>query len=317
MNLLSKVRILSRKSDLAIIQSMQVGNALQKKFPNLSIEYMTKSTAGDKDLKTPLSEMPNPGVFTDDLRKELIKNNCDIVVHSWKDLPLDLGKSTIIAGTLNREDQRDIIFVNKKNLEKIKASKSINILSSSPRRIYNLKSFIPKYFPFQLENINFENIRGNIPTRFRKFLEKDLDSIVIAKAAIDRLIANPFPEFTNLSNQIKNYINKCIWMITPLSLNPTSPGQGSLGIEINKENTKLSNAISNISESIFPLRNVIASKAGSLSIRFFFDKSSIISHSNLGLFFNKFIPSSCILSTIAIFSINYPNKPKWVYLIFK
>ena len=70
MNLLSKVRILSRKSDLAIIQSMQVGNALQKKFPNLSIEYMTKSTAGDKDLKTPLSEMPNPGVFTDDLRKE-------------------------------------------------------------------------------------------------------------------------------------------------------------------------------------------------------------------------------------------------------
>ena len=141
MNLLSKVRILSRKSDLAIIQSMQVGNALQKKFPNLSIEYMTKSTAGDKDLKTPLSEMPNPGVFTDDLRKELIKNNCDIVVHSWKDLPLDLGKSTIIAGTLNREDQRDIIFVNKKNINKIQTSKSINILSSSPRRIYNLKSY--------------------------------------------------------------------------------------------------------------------------------------------------------------------------------
>ena len=249
MNLLSKVRILSRKSDLAMIQSMQVGNALQKKFPNLTIEYMTKSTAGDKDLKTPLSEMPNPGVFTDDLRKELIKNNCDIVVHSWKDLPLDLGKSTIIAGTLNREDQRDIIFVNKKNLNKIKVSKSISILSSSPRRIYNLKSFIPKYFPFQLENINFENIRGNIPTRFRKFLENDLDSIVIAKAAIDRLITNPFPEFINLSNQIKNYIDKCIWMITPLSLNPSSPGQGSLGIEIKKENTKLSNAISSISES--------------------------------------------------------------------
>ena len=59
----------------------------------------------------------------------------------------------------------------------------------------------------------------------------------------------------------------------------------------------------NISLSIFPLLNVIPSKAGSLDIRFFFDKSSIISHSNLGLFFNKFMPSWCILSTIAIFAI--------------
>lgn len=244
-----KIRILSRKSDLAIIQSKQVGSALQKKFPNVSIEYMTKSTAGDKDLNTPLSEMPNPGVFTDDLRKELIKDNCDIVVHSWKDLPLDLGQRTTIAGTLNREDQRDIIFVNKKNINKIKISKSISILSSSPRRIYNLKSFVPKYFPFKLENINFKNIRGNIPTRFKKFLENDYDALVVAKAAIDRLIANPFPEFLNLSNQIKTYIEKCIWMITPLSENPSSPGQGSLGIEIKKGNTKLSNAISIISES--------------------------------------------------------------------
>ena len=250
MNSFDTIKILSRKSDLAVIQAKQVGLSLQKKFPNLLVKYITKTTAGDKDLKTPLSKMPEPGVFTDDLRQELINNNCDIVVHSWKDLPLDLGKKTYIAGTLKREDQRDIIFVNKKNIDKIINSKTINILSSSPRRIYNLNNFVRNYFPFKVEKIIFKNIRGNIPTRLKKFLENDLDAIVIAKAAIDRLISNHFQEFNNISIKVRQYIEKCLWMVTPLSENPTSPGQGALGIEIKKDNKVLANTIASISEPL-------------------------------------------------------------------
>ena len=141
MKLLNTIRILSRKSDLANIQAKEVGLLLKEKYPELSIEYITKSTSGDKDLKTPLSEMPEPGVFTDDLRKELLNDHCDLIVHSWKDLPIDLGKESYISGTLKRADQRDIIFFNKKKLERIKNSKTLNILSSSPRRIYNLQNF--------------------------------------------------------------------------------------------------------------------------------------------------------------------------------
>ena len=50
-----KIRVLSRKSDLAIIQAYEFGEYLQSKFPDTKIEYITKSTAGDKDLVTPLS----------------------------------------------------------------------------------------------------------------------------------------------------------------------------------------------------------------------------------------------------------------------
>lgn len=110
----NKIRILSRKSDLAIIQAREIGYNLLSYFPDLKIEYLTKSTSGDKDLKTPLSKMPSAGVFTDDLRKNLIQNKCDIIVHSWKDLPIDLGNDTIIAGTIKRSDQRDILFIKKK-----------------------------------------------------------------------------------------------------------------------------------------------------------------------------------------------------------
>ena len=48
----NKVRILSRKSDLAIIQAKEIGNILQKKNKNLKIEYILKSTSGDKGKAT-------------------------------------------------------------------------------------------------------------------------------------------------------------------------------------------------------------------------------------------------------------------------
>ena len=53
-----KIRILSRKSDLAIIQAREFSDYLQSKHPFVEIEFLTRSTSGDKDLKTPLSEMP-------------------------------------------------------------------------------------------------------------------------------------------------------------------------------------------------------------------------------------------------------------------
>ena len=49
MTSMNKIRILSRKSDLAVIQAYEVGNYLLKNFPNLNIEYLTKSTSGDKN----------------------------------------------------------------------------------------------------------------------------------------------------------------------------------------------------------------------------------------------------------------------------
>ena len=67
----TNVRILSRKSELAIIQARLVGLELKKKFPDLNISYLYKSTKGDIDQTSPLSNMKSLGVFTNDLRKDL------------------------------------------------------------------------------------------------------------------------------------------------------------------------------------------------------------------------------------------------------
>ncbi len=245
---IKNLKILSRKSNLAVIQAQQVGKKIQEHFPFMKIQYITRKTSGDIDLKTPLSEMKTTGVFTDDLRNDLIDNKCDLAVHSWKDLPLDLGLDTVLAGTLKRADQRDILFIKKKSQKKIYKNKIIKILSSSPRRIYNLKSFIKNYLPFDLDEIKFENIRGNIPSRFKKFLEGSADGLVMAKAAIDRLLNNDIHEFNEIAAIMRKNIDQCLWTVTPLSQNPTSPGQGALGIEVLKRNIDLIEVIKKISD---------------------------------------------------------------------
>jgi len=244
------IRVLSRKSDLAQIQARFVGLELNKKFPNIKFSYLYKTTEGDIDKTTPLSEMKTTGVFTDDLRKNLINNECDLVVHSWKDLPIDIGSKTIISGSLKRADERDILFFDKKKIDQITKLKKISILSSSPRRIYNLKNFISEYFPYKCKEIKFHNVRGNIPTRIKKLLAGDSHALIVAKAAIDRLIHNPFKEFQSLSKDIKNFIDQCLWIVLPLSINPSAPGQGALAIEIRTEDTILDTMIKSISDPL-------------------------------------------------------------------
>jgi len=234
-----KIRILSRKSDLAVIQAYEFGEYLKFKFPKVEIDYLKRSTSGDNDLTTPLSEMPMEGVFTNDLRNELIKNNCDLIIHSWKDLPLDVGNQTEVAITLDRADPRDLFFIKKNSVKKINEDNSISIFSSSPRRQYNLESFVKNYLPFKIENIKFEDIRGNILTRFKKFLDENVDGFVVAKAAIDRLLKADKNHFPDLRNNLFSYISECLWSVIPLSVNPSSPGQGALAVEIRSVDTDL------------------------------------------------------------------------------
>ena len=112
-----------------------------------------------------------------------------------------------------------------------------------------MELFVKEYLPFNIKESNFINIRGNIPTRFRKFIEGEEDSFILAKAALDRLINNNINEFKKLSKIIKKYINQCFWTITPLSINPTSPGQGALAFEIRSEDKYLKNIIKKINET--------------------------------------------------------------------
>ena len=84
-----RVTIGSRRSDLARIQAYQVGETLRGAHPQIEINYSFHESLGDKNLNDPLWQMPEKGVFTQDFREGLLRGDFDLVVHSWKDLPLE------------------------------------------------------------------------------------------------------------------------------------------------------------------------------------------------------------------------------------
>ena len=141
---------------------------------------------------------------------------------------------------------RDIFFLKKENVEKIIKEGKLKVLTSSPRRSYNLEPFLKKALPYHIQKIDFEDIRGNIPTRLKKLLTGKEDGLVVAKAAIDRILRG---KNLNLANKVKEILDNFFWMITPLSLNPCAPGQGALALEVSSNRKGIIDMVQKINDN--------------------------------------------------------------------
>ena len=104
------IKIISRKSDLAVIQAEMVAQALTQVDKNITISFIKKETEGDLDQLTSLKLLSNIGVFTNDIRESLLNNEADIAVHSLKDLPVEQQEDTTVVSMLKRADSRDILL---------------------------------------------------------------------------------------------------------------------------------------------------------------------------------------------------------------
>lgn len=238
-----RIRISARKSDLARLQAYAVGQALEKQKSNIQIEYRFRESLGDQNQEDPLWKMPAKGVFTEDFKKDLLEGETDLVVHSWKDLPTELGSQTKIVATLKREDSHDLLLFKKSSVLK----KKLQIFSSSPRRSWNLSQLLQELLPGSVETVGFANVRGNIQTRVRKLLEKtDIDGLIVAKAALDRLLGFSHPELVATQKFLREALRSLNWMVLPLSENPCAAAQGALAVEIRSDRQDLQELLSSI-----------------------------------------------------------------------
>ena len=235
----ARIRIAARHSDLARLQAYRVGEALQAARPGLEIEYAFRASLGDQNQSDPLWKMPEKGVFTEDFLADLKEGAADLVVHSWKDLPTEPRPDTEIVATLPRADGRDLMLFRRDRLAGARASGKVRVLTSSPRRAYNLEKFLCAHLPFEVRDLAFESVRGNIPTRLKKLLAQDVDALIVAKAALDRLLAAPEPEFDEVKAVIRETLAKTHFMVLPLSANPTAAAQGALAVEIRRDRADL------------------------------------------------------------------------------
>jgi hydroxymethylbilane synthase len=224
-----RVTLLSRASSLARLQTELVARALRDAHPRVAIECITRSSAGDQDQTSPLWKLPDKGAFTADLSQALISGDADIVVHSFKDLPIDMPSGTRIAGALPRADARDVVLIKKAAIEA--RPQSLRILSSSPRRAWLLSDVLPSLLPWPTQSVEAVAVRGNIETRIRKLIESDAHGLVVAKAALDRLLGFGAP-FEREAAAIRAHLDQCRWMVMPMREFPWAPAQGAIAIEI-------------------------------------------------------------------------------------
>jgi hydroxymethylbilane synthase len=236
-----RLRIASRTSDLARIQAYQVARALKAIDPSISVEHEFRSSLGDQNLDVPLSSWESKGVFTQDFFEDLKANKFDMVVHSWKDLPTEARVGTAVVATLPRADVRDLLLIPKSVWAE--AKEQLTLLSSSPRRSFNLRNFA-EYFPKKLK-LEFKNVRGNVPTRIEKMFSEKA-GLILAKAGLDRLLEAPEPEFASMQTKLRERLSDCIFMVLPLEILPPAAAQGALAVEINSENKVAANLLAKI-----------------------------------------------------------------------
>ncbi len=245
------LRVASRQSDLARIQAYLVAEALRRAHPGILVEHHFRESLGDQNQSDPLWKMPERGVFTQDFLGSLISGDTDLVVHSWKDLPVEDRPETEIVATLPRADARDLLLVKRSTWARVQRNRTIQIFSSSPRRARNLASFLLDHLPVPLTRIEFASVRGNVPTRIRKLVEDEsVDGLIVAKAALDRLLDPALQTFESIppeerekfaatAAELSEKLRELNWMVLPLAENPTAAAQGALAIEIRKDRDDL------------------------------------------------------------------------------
>ena len=115
---MKKIVLLSRKSFLAKIQTHIAEIEINKIQKNI-IDTHYSSSVGDTDMSAKAWEQHGFGIFTNSLSKKLILKDADVIVHSFKDLPVkNLNKTSFIC--LKRDDPRDVILIKKTSLNKKK-----------------------------------------------------------------------------------------------------------------------------------------------------------------------------------------------------
>ena len=170
-----KIKIGSRESALAVIQSEMVIDAIKEYDPSMEVELVTMKTKGDRILDRNLDKIGGKGLFIKELEIALINEEVDLTVHSLKDMPMEVQDELPILAMSSREDPRDALIL-PEGADDIDFTKPIGC--SSNRRILQLKQMFPQ--------ARFEPIRGNVQTRLRKLDSGDFGATVLAVAGLKR-----------------------------------------------------------------------------------------------------------------------------------
>ena len=205
----SPVLIGTRGSALAITQTTTVAEALSG-LGGFEVELVRVRTEGDIN-RAALSQIGGTGVFVAALRESLLRGDCDVAVHSLKDLPTAAAPGLVLGAIPERVDVRDVLCA-RDGLTLAGLPAGSKIGTGSPRRAAQLRAARP--------DLEIVDIRGNVDTRLGRVAglvegaPGDLDAVVLAAAGLARL---------GRLGVVTEFIDPAVML--------PAPGQGALAVE--------------------------------------------------------------------------------------
>lgn len=199
------IRVGTRASALALAQTQTIVNRIAASA-GVEVEIVRVTTHGDTSNES-LSSLGGTGVFASALRDALLNDECDVVVHSFKDLPTEAHPGLVIGATPKRADARDVLCA-RAGFTLDTLPEGARVGTGSPRRVAQLLERRP--------DLTVVDIRGNIDTRIGRVAGGDLDAVVLAAAGLGRL--------GRLDAVATDFLDLSAW--------PSAPGQGALAIEV-------------------------------------------------------------------------------------
>ncbi len=203
------IRLGTRGSALALAQSQRVADSIAARTGQ-PVELVPITTHGDTSTAS-LASMGGVGVFVAAVREALLAGECDVVVHSLKDLPTTPHDGLVIAAMPKRADARDAL-VSRDAVTLDQLPDGATVGTGSPRRRAQLRRRRPE--------LEIVDLRGNVDTRIGRVLgdkdgvDADLDAVVLAAAGLERI---------GREDVITEHLGIDGW--------PTAPGQGALAVE--------------------------------------------------------------------------------------
>lgn len=229
---LEHVQIGGRASGLAVAQSEIVKAHLIREFPKLACSILALKTLGDKVHSQPLYSFGGKALWTKELEILLLgpigeHPQLDVIVHSLKDLPTHLPEEFELGCVLDREEPRDALVMKAgSQYKKLRDLPDGSVVgTSSVRRSAQLLKYYPR--------LNFESVRGNVQTRLRKLddPETPYECLLLAGAGLLRV---------GLGNRITQYLDAPEMYY--------AVGQGALGVEIRKGDTRIKELLLHIED---------------------------------------------------------------------
>lgn len=203
------IRLGTRGSALALAQSQRVADSIAARTGQ-PVELVPITTHGDTSTAS-LASMGGVGVFVAAVREALLAGDCDVVVHSLKDLPTTPHDGLVVAAMPKRADARDAL-VSRDAVTLDNLPDGAKVGTGSPRRRAQLRRRRPE--------LQIVDLRGNVDTRIGRVLgdkdgvDADLDAVVLAAAGLERI---------GRDDVITEHLGIDGW--------PTAPGQGALAVE--------------------------------------------------------------------------------------